>query len=64
MTEDEYLDAVVDGNAYVHQKLAAMRAHATQITVDGPVLRAVEQHRQRGVGDGVLPARPRAEGAR
>jgi N-acetyl-1-D-myo-inositol-2-amino-2-deoxy-alpha-D-glucopyranoside deacetylase len=36
MTEDEYLDAVVDGNAYVHQKLAAMRAHATQITVDGP----------------------------
>jgi N-acetyl-1-D-myo-inositol-2-amino-2-deoxy-alpha-D-glucopyranoside deacetylase len=35
MTEDEYLDAVVDGTEYVDAKLAAMRAHATQITVDG-----------------------------
>ena len=33
---DELLDAAVDNMAYVDKKLAAMRAHATQITVDGP----------------------------
>jgi N-acetyl-1-D-myo-inositol-2-amino-2-deoxy-alpha-D-glucopyranoside deacetylase len=33
---DENLDAVVDGTAYVDRKLAAMKAHATQIAVDGP----------------------------
>ena len=36
MTADHLLDAVVDGNEFVDAKLAAMRAHATQITVDGP----------------------------
>jgi N-acetyl-1-D-myo-inositol-2-amino-2-deoxy-alpha-D-glucopyranoside deacetylase len=36
MTEDEYIDCVVDATEFVEQKLAAMRAHATQITVDGP----------------------------
>jgi N-acetyl-1-D-myo-inositol-2-amino-2-deoxy-alpha-D-glucopyranoside deacetylase len=34
--EDEAITAAVDGNAHVEQKLAAMRAHATQIAVDGP----------------------------
>jgi N-acetyl-1-D-myo-inositol-2-amino-2-deoxy-alpha-D-glucopyranoside deacetylase len=34
--EDELITAAVDGNAHVEQKLAAMRAHATQIAVDGP----------------------------
>jgi N-acetyl-1-D-myo-inositol-2-amino-2-deoxy-alpha-D-glucopyranoside deacetylase len=33
---DEMLTAAVDSSAYVERKLAAMRAHATQITVDGP----------------------------
>lgn len=33
---DELLDARVDAGEYVDQKLAAMRAHATQITVDSP----------------------------
>jgi N-acetyl-1-D-myo-inositol-2-amino-2-deoxy-alpha-D-glucopyranoside deacetylase len=33
---DEDLAAVVDGTDYVEQKLAAMRAHATQIATDGP----------------------------
>ncbi|MBA2738909.1 MAG: N-acetyl-1-D-myo-inositol-2-amino-2-deoxy-alpha-D-glucopyranoside deacetylase [Nocardioidaceae bacterium] len=33
---DELLSAAVDSTGYVEQKLAAMRAHATQITVDGP----------------------------
>ncbi len=33
---DELLDAAVDGSDFVEAKLAAMRAHATQIAVDGP----------------------------
>jgi N-acetyl-1-D-myo-inositol-2-amino-2-deoxy-alpha-D-glucopyranoside deacetylase len=35
-TPDEDLAAAVDASAYVDKKLDAMRAHATQITVDGP----------------------------
>ncbi|HEX6247621.1 MAG TPA: N-acetyl-1-D-myo-inositol-2-amino-2-deoxy-alpha-D-glucopyranoside deacetylase [Nocardioidaceae bacterium] len=35
-TPDHLLDAVVDGSDFVEAKMAAMRAHATQITVDGP----------------------------
>jgi N-acetyl-1-D-myo-inositol-2-amino-2-deoxy-alpha-D-glucopyranoside deacetylase len=34
--DDSFVHAMVDGNAYVEQKMAAMRAHATQIEVDGP----------------------------
>lgn len=33
---DEFLSAEIDGEGYVDQKLAAMTAHATQITLDGP----------------------------
>lgn len=33
--EDEDLSAVVDGNAWVERKVAAMRAHASQIAPDG-----------------------------
>ncbi|MGY1713465.1 N-acetyl-1-D-myo-inositol-2-amino-2-deoxy-alpha-D-glucopyranoside deacetylase [Geodermatophilus sp. SYSU D01106] len=33
---DELVTAAVDGRAYAGRKDAAMRAHATQITVDGP----------------------------
>lgn len=36
VTADEHLAARVDAEDYVDRKLAAMRAHATQITVDGP----------------------------
>ncbi|MGH3443845.1 MAG: PIG-L family deacetylase, partial [Nocardioidaceae bacterium] len=36
VTPDEYLDARIDGAQFVERKLAAMRAHATQIAVDGP----------------------------
>jgi N-acetyl-1-D-myo-inositol-2-amino-2-deoxy-alpha-D-glucopyranoside deacetylase len=36
VTADEDLAAVVDGSDYVEAKMAAMRAHATQIAVDGP----------------------------
>jgi N-acetyl-1-D-myo-inositol-2-amino-2-deoxy-alpha-D-glucopyranoside deacetylase len=35
-TPDEDLAAVVDANPYAEQKIEAMRAHATQITTDGP----------------------------
>ncbi|MCW2841252.1 MAG: mshB [Aeromicrobium sp.] len=33
---DEELDAVIDGDEFADVKMDAMRAHATQITVDGP----------------------------
>lgn len=34
--DDSFVHALVDGNAYVEKKMDAMRAHATQIEVDGP----------------------------
>ena len=35
-TPDELITTAVDGPEYVERKLAAMRAHATQIALDGP----------------------------
>jgi N-acetyl-1-D-myo-inositol-2-amino-2-deoxy-alpha-D-glucopyranoside deacetylase len=35
-TPDEDLAAVVDANDFAERKMDAMRAHATQITTDGP----------------------------
>jgi N-acetyl-1-D-myo-inositol-2-amino-2-deoxy-alpha-D-glucopyranoside deacetylase len=35
-TPDEYIAAAIDGSPYIDRKLDAMRAHATQITPDGP----------------------------
>jgi N-acetyl-1-D-myo-inositol-2-amino-2-deoxy-alpha-D-glucopyranoside deacetylase len=34
--DDSFVTAHIDGNEYVNQKMDAMRAHATQIAVDGP----------------------------
>lgn len=34
--DDSFVTAHIDGNKYVDAKMAAMRAHATQIAVDGP----------------------------
>jgi N-acetyl-1-D-myo-inositol-2-amino-2-deoxy-alpha-D-glucopyranoside deacetylase len=34
--DDSFVTTLIDGNSYVDQKMAAMRAHATQIAVDGP----------------------------
>lgn len=34
--DDSFVSTLIDGNSYVEQKMAAMRAHATQIAVDGP----------------------------
>ena len=34
--DDSFVTTLIDGNSYVEQKMAAMRAHATQIAVDGP----------------------------
>ena len=34
--DDSFVHALVDGNAYVEKKMNAMKAHATQIAVDGP----------------------------
>lgn len=34
--DDSYVSTLIDGNQYVEAKMEAMRAHATQISVDGP----------------------------
>ena len=36
VTPDEHLSAVVEANDFAAAKMAAMKAHATQITLDGP----------------------------
>jgi N-acetyl-1-D-myo-inositol-2-amino-2-deoxy-alpha-D-glucopyranoside deacetylase len=36
LVPDEAVTAAIDGAAFVERKMAAMRAHATQITEDGP----------------------------
>jgi N-acetyl-1-D-myo-inositol-2-amino-2-deoxy-alpha-D-glucopyranoside deacetylase len=36
ITADRLIDCVIDGEEYVDRKMNAMKAHATQITVDGP----------------------------
>ncbi len=36
VTSDENLSAAVDGSAHIDQKMAALAAHATQISTDGP----------------------------
>jgi len=36
VTSDENLSAAIDAQAHVDQKMAALAAHATQITTDGP----------------------------
>ena len=36
MVPDDQLSAVVDANDYADTKIRAMKAHATQIAVDGP----------------------------
>ena len=40
LASDEDIDVAIDGTPWVHQKLDAMRAHATQITEDGPFFAA------------------------
>ena len=34
--DDSFVQALIDGNAYVDKKMSAMKAHSTQIAVDGP----------------------------
>ena len=46
---DEQVTTEIDGTAYLAAKLAAMRAHATQITVDSAVLRPVQRRRPAGI---------------
>ncbi|MFE0427118.1 N-acetyl-1-D-myo-inositol-2-amino-2-deoxy-alpha-D-glucopyranoside deacetylase, partial [Streptomyces sp. NPDC058953] len=36
VVDDADITAEIDGTAYADRKTAAMRAHATQIAVDGP----------------------------
>jgi N-acetyl-1-D-myo-inositol-2-amino-2-deoxy-alpha-D-glucopyranoside deacetylase len=34
--EDSFVTTLIDGNSYVESKMAAMEAHHTQISLDGP----------------------------
>ena len=36
ITPDRFVDCVIEGEGYIDRKMNAMKAHATQITVDGP----------------------------
>ena len=36
VTPDRFIDCVIEGDEYLDRKMNAMKAHATQITVDGP----------------------------
>jgi N-acetyl-1-D-myo-inositol-2-amino-2-deoxy-alpha-D-glucopyranoside deacetylase len=42
MAEDADIAVEIDGMPWVAQKIAAMRAHATQITADGPFFAGAE----------------------
>src|SRR5262249_26000558 len=48
--EDEDLDAVVDGTAYVTAKTAALLAHTTQITPDNGFVKLREQFGDEALG--------------
>jgi len=48
--DSEQVTTEIDGAAYLGRKLAAMRAHATQITVDAPFFALSNQIRQRALG--------------
>lgn len=36
VTPDRFVDCVIEGDGYMDRKMNALKAHATQITVDGP----------------------------
>ena len=36
ITPDRLIDCVIEGEEFIDRKMNAMKAHATQITVDGP----------------------------
>jgi N-acetyl-1-D-myo-inositol-2-amino-2-deoxy-alpha-D-glucopyranoside deacetylase len=36
ITPDRFIDCVIDADGFIDRKMNAMKAHATQITVDGP----------------------------
>ncbi|MFC0625882.1 N-acetyl-1-D-myo-inositol-2-amino-2-deoxy-alpha-D-glucopyranoside deacetylase [Kribbella deserti] len=36
VTPDRFITCVIEGESFVDQKMSAMKAHATQITLDGP----------------------------
>jgi N-acetyl-1-D-myo-inositol-2-amino-2-deoxy-alpha-D-glucopyranoside deacetylase len=64
--DSEQVTTEIDATAYLDRKQAAMRAHATQITVDPPFFALSNQvrHELRGVEYYTLLAGPRGPGAR
>ncbi len=47
---DEQVSTQIDGSAYLEAKLAAMRAHASQIAVDSPFFALSDRVGQRAFG--------------
>ena len=47
VTSDENLSAAIDGSSHLEQKMDAMRAYPTQITLDGPFFCSTEFARRR-----------------
>jgi N-acetyl-1-D-myo-inositol-2-amino-2-deoxy-alpha-D-glucopyranoside deacetylase len=64
--DSDQVTTEIDATAYLDRKQAAMRAHATQITVDPPYFALSNQvrHELRGVEYYTLLAGPRGPGAR
>jgi N-acetyl-1-D-myo-inositol-2-amino-2-deoxy-alpha-D-glucopyranoside deacetylase len=62
---DEVVTTEIDATAYLDQKLAAMRAHATQIAVDSPFFAFSDNVGQRAFGREcyTLLAGPRGRGS-
>ncbi len=56
ITPDHLLSAVVDGSEFVDAKMRAMKAHATQIEVDGPFFALSNNIGNEVWGQRVLPA--------
>ena len=66
-TPDDDITAAVDGDGYVEQKLDALRAHRTQVTVDGPFFALSNNVGNRAWGTEffrIAKGRPAASGTR
>jgi N-acetyl-1-D-myo-inositol-2-amino-2-deoxy-alpha-D-glucopyranoside deacetylase len=64
-TPDEQVTTEIDATAYLAQKLTAMRAHATQIAVDGQYFALSNNFCQRALGQEyyMLLSGPRGPGS-
>ena len=60
--DDDLVTAAIDGSGFYEHKLNAMRAHATQISLDSGFFALSNNIGSPAMVDGVLPARARPGG--